>query len=89
MLFSGIDLHKRSVAIHTLDAAGTVVRAANLPARLGALTASFGMLPRPGASVGLRSCCTSQTQTATSALPKHRSPIAPEALSWLTEARFS
>jgi hypothetical protein len=26
MLFSGIDLHKRSVAIHTLDAEGTVVR---------------------------------------------------------------
>ena len=33
MLFSGIDMHKRSVAIHTLDAAGTVVRAANLPAK--------------------------------------------------------
>ena len=38
MLFSGIDLHKRTVAIHTLDAAGTVVRAAHLPAQRRALT---------------------------------------------------
>ena len=51
MLFSGIDLHKRSVAIHTLDAAGTVVRAANLPAHRQALTAYFGTLPGPHRAV--------------------------------------
>ena len=26
MLYSGIDLHKRTLAIHTIDAAGTLVR---------------------------------------------------------------
>jgi transposase len=51
MLFSGIDLHKRSIAIHTLDAAGTVVRAANLPAQRRALTAYFGTLPGPHRAV--------------------------------------
>ena len=45
MLFSGIDLHKRSIAIHTLNADGTVVRAANLPAQRRALTAYFGTRP--------------------------------------------
>ena len=51
MLFSGIDLHKRSVAIHTLDAAGTVVRAAKLPAQRRALTTYFGTLPGPHRAV--------------------------------------
>jgi hypothetical protein len=50
MLFSGIELHKRSVAIHTLDAE-TVVRAANLPAQRRALTAYFGTLPGPHRAV--------------------------------------
>ena len=51
MLFSGIDLHKRSIAIHTLDADGAVVRTANLPAQRGALTAYFGTLPGPHRAV--------------------------------------
>lgn len=51
MLFSGIDLHKRSVAIHTLDAAGTVIRAAKLPAQRRALTTYFGTLPGPHRAV--------------------------------------
>jgi transposase len=51
MLFSGIDLHKRSIAIHTLDAEGAVVRAANLPAQRRALTAYFGTLPGPHRAV--------------------------------------
>lgn len=51
MLFSGIDLHKRSIAIHTLDADGAVVRAANLPAQRNALTAYFGTLPGPHRAV--------------------------------------
>lgn len=51
MLFSGIDLHKRSVAIHTLDAAGTVVKRANLPARPRALSAYFKTLPGPHRAV--------------------------------------
>jgi transposase len=51
MLFSGIDLHKRSLAIHTLDAAGTVVRRANLPAQRRSLTAYFDALPGPHRAV--------------------------------------
>ncbi len=51
MLFSGIDLHKRSIAIHTLDADGAVVRTANLPAQRRALTAYFGTLPGPHRAV--------------------------------------
>ena len=51
MLFSGIDLHKRSVAIHTLDADGAVVRTANLPTQRRALTAYFGALPGPHRAV--------------------------------------
>ena len=31
MLYSGIDLHKRTVAIHTLDAADYVIRKADWP----------------------------------------------------------
>jgi len=51
MLFSGIDLHKRSVAIHTLDAAGTVVRTAKLPAHRRALATYFDTLPGPHRAV--------------------------------------
>src|SRR5687767_4936621 len=51
MLFSGIDLHKRSVAIHTLDAAGTVVRTAKLPAHRRALATYFDALPGPHRAV--------------------------------------
>jgi transposase len=51
MLFSGIDLHKRSVAIHTLDVDGAIVRTANLPAERSALTAYFGTLPGPHRAV--------------------------------------
>jgi transposase len=51
MLFSGIDLHKRSLAIHTLDAAGTVVRRANLPAQRRSLIAYFDALPGPHRAV--------------------------------------
>jgi hypothetical protein len=50
-LFSGIDLHKRSVAFHTVDAAGSVVRRANLPAHRRALRACFGALPGPHSAV--------------------------------------
>jgi transposase len=51
MLFSGIDLHKRSVAIHTLDADGAVVRTANLPTQRRALTTYFQALPGPHRAV--------------------------------------
>jgi transposase len=51
MLFSGIDLHKRSIAIHTLDAEGTVLRAATLPAQHRALMGYFGTLPGPHRAV--------------------------------------
>src|SRR3990170_1620554 len=51
MLFSGIDLHKRTVAIHTLDAAGATVRTANLPTQRRALTAYFEELPGPHRAV--------------------------------------
>jgi hypothetical protein len=47
MWYSGIDLHKRTVALHTLDADGAVVRQANVPARREVLTASFATLPGP------------------------------------------
>jgi hypothetical protein len=51
MLFSGIDLHKRTVAIHTLDAAGATVRTANLPTQRRALTTYFEALPGPHRAV--------------------------------------
>jgi len=40
MWYSGIDLHKRTIALHTIDADGTVVRQAQVPARRDVLTAS-------------------------------------------------
>ena len=51
MLFSGIDLHKRTLAIHTLDADGTVLRQGTVPARRDALTAYFATLPGPHRAV--------------------------------------
>ena len=45
MLYSGIDLHKRSVVIHTVDAAGTTVREASLPTSRPAVAAYFRTLP--------------------------------------------
>lgn len=51
MLFSGIDLHKRTIAIHTLDAEGAVVRQATLAARRDALSAYFATLPGPHRAV--------------------------------------
>ena len=51
MLFSGIDLHKRTIAIHTVDADGAVVREAQLAARHDALGAYFATLPGPHRAV--------------------------------------
>lgn len=39
MLFPGIDLHNRTIAIQTVDGEGTVVRQAQLVAQRPALTA--------------------------------------------------
>ena len=47
MLCSGIDLHKRTIAIHTLDAAGTFVRKADLPTQPEVITAYFAQLQPP------------------------------------------
>ena len=41
MLFFGIDLHKRTIAIQTVDGEGTVVREAHLAAQRPTLTAYF------------------------------------------------
>ncbi|MGQ0642453.1 MAG: hypothetical protein ACT4P6_17045 [Gemmatimonadaceae bacterium] len=51
MLFSGIDLHKRTIAIQTVDGEGTVVREAQLAARRPAVTAYVATLPRPHRAV--------------------------------------
>jgi transposase len=51
MLYSGIDLHKRSVAIHTVDAGGTVVRRADLPTNRAAVSAYFATLDGPHQAV--------------------------------------
>ena len=45
MWYCGIDLRKRTVALHTLDADGAVVRQANVPARREVLTAYLATLP--------------------------------------------
>ncbi len=47
MLYSGIDLHKRSVVIATVDERGTVVREESLPACRAAVTCYFRQLPEP------------------------------------------
>ena len=51
MLYSGIDLHKRTIAIHTVDAAGTLVRKADLPTNRAAITAYFTSLAGPHQAV--------------------------------------
>ncbi len=51
MLYSGFDLHKRTLAIHTVDAAGTVVRKADLPTNRAAVTAYFATLDGPQQAV--------------------------------------
>ena len=51
MLFSGIDLHKRSLVIHTLDAEGVTMREAELRSDRAAVMAYFGTLPGPHRAV--------------------------------------
>ena len=47
MLFSGIDLHKRSLVIHTLDAEGVTTREAELRNDRAAVMAYFATLAGP------------------------------------------
>ena len=47
MLYSGIDLHKRSVVIATVDERGQVVREESLPASRTAVARYFQWLPGP------------------------------------------
>ena len=51
MLFAGIDLHKRSLVIHTLDAEGATTREAELRSDRAAVMAYFGTLPGPHRAV--------------------------------------
>jgi transposase len=51
MLYSGIDLHKRSLVIHTLDAAGASVAERELPTDRRAVRAYFAVLPGPHRAV--------------------------------------
>src|SRR5215211_2050291 len=51
MLFSGIDLHKRSLVIHTLDADGATAREAELTSDRAAVMAYFGTLAGPHRAV--------------------------------------
>lgn len=51
MLYSGIDLHKRTIVIHTLDTAGTVVRKAKLPTQRSLISTYFATLPGPHQAV--------------------------------------
>lgn len=51
MLYSGIDLHKRTLAIHTVDAAGALARKADLPTQREVITAYFAALPGPHRAV--------------------------------------
>ena len=51
MWYSGIDLHKRTIALHTLDADGTVVRQTQIAARPEVLAAYFATLPGPHQAV--------------------------------------
>lgn len=44
-LYTGLDLHKRSVTATTLDASGAVVATAKMPCRADALRAYFAQLP--------------------------------------------
>ena len=51
MLYSGIDLHKRSFVIHTLDADSATTREAELQSDRAAVMAYFGTLPGPHRAV--------------------------------------
>ena len=51
MLYSGLDLHKRSLAVHTVDASGVCVRKTTLPTERCAITAYFDALPGPHRAV--------------------------------------
>ncbi len=51
MLYSGIDLHKRTLAIHTVDAAGAMIRKADLATNRAAVTAYFATLDGPHQAV--------------------------------------
>jgi transposase len=51
MLYSGIDLHQRSLVIHTLDAEATTTREAELESDRGAVLAYFGTLAGPHCAV--------------------------------------
>ncbi len=51
MRYSGIDLHQRTLAIHTIDAAGPVVRKADLPTHRAAITADVATLDGPPQAV--------------------------------------
>ena len=64
MLFSGIDLHKRSLVIHTLDADGTTTREAELKSDRGAVLAYFGTLA--GRTARSSSACRAGTGCAIS-----------------------
>ncbi len=47
MLYTGIDLHKRTVAIRTVDESGAVVREASLPTCRATVARYFNRLPEP------------------------------------------
>ncbi len=47
MLYTGIDLHKRTVAISTVDESGAVVREASLPTCRATVARYFNRLPEP------------------------------------------
>jgi len=51
MLYSGIDLHKRTMASHTVDAVGALLRKADLPTNRAAVTAYFAKLDGPHQAV--------------------------------------
>jgi hypothetical protein len=51
MLYSGIDLHKHSLFIHTVAENGNMVREAELATARPALTAYFATLPGPHRAV--------------------------------------
>ncbi len=56
MLYSGIDLHKRTMVIHTLDANGTTTREAALQSDRGAVLAYFGTLSGPHTAPSSSAC---------------------------------
>jgi hypothetical protein len=67
MLFSGIDLHKRSLVIHTRDADGTTTRETELRSDRAAVMAYFGALAGPHRAVV--ECVQAGTGSATCSRP--------------------